>query len=140
MLLGATIAGVVIGAIPGLTVTMAVALAVPLTLWMDMMPSMMLLLGLYGSGIFGGSISACLMNAPGTPASAATAIDGYQLAKRGQALLALRIALIASTYGGAFSVLLLIFIAPQLANFALRFGPIALAALLLFAQIGRAHV
>lgn len=133
ILFAATVAGVIIGAIPGLTVTMAIALAVPLTLWMETMPSMMLLIGLYGSGIFGGSISACLMNAPGTPASAATAIDGYRMTQKGLAVRALRIALIASTYGGAFSVVLLIFIAPKLASIALKFGPTELAALLLFA-------
>lgn len=133
ILLLATIAGVTIGAIPGLTVTMAIALAVPLTIWMDTTSSMMLLLGLYGSGIYGGSISACLINAPGTPAAVATGLDGYALAKDGKPLKALRVALWASIVGGLVSIVLLILIAPQLAQIALRFGPAEIAALLIFA-------
>ena len=133
ILFAATIAGITIGAIPGLTVTMAIALAVPLTLWMDTTSAMMLLLGLYGSGIYGGSISACLINAPGTPAAAATGLDGYALSKAGQPLKALRIALWSSLFGGLVSIVLLILIAPQLAEIALKFGPAEIAALLIFA-------
>ncbi len=133
ILFASTVVGIVIGAIPGLTVTMAVALAVPLTIWMETTPAMMMLLGLYGSGIYGGSISACLLNAPGTPASAATSIDGYELGKQGKALKALKMALWASVYGGIFSVILLVLIAPQLAAFALKFGPAEITCLLIFA-------
>jgi len=133
ILLASTVLGIVIGAVPGLTVTMAVALAVPLTLWMDTTPAMMMLLGLYGAGIYGGSISACLLNAPGTPASAATALDGYELGKQGKALKALKVALWASVYGGLFSIVLLVLIAPQLAQVALKFGPAEIACLLIFA-------
>ena len=133
ILLVATIAGITIGAIPGLTVTMAIALAVPLTIWMDTTSAMMLLLGLYGSGIYGGSISACLINAPGTPAAAATGLDGYALSKAGKPLKALRIALWSSLFGGLVSIILLILIAPQLADIALKFGPAEIAALLIFA-------
>ena len=133
ILLGSTIVGVIVGAIPGLTVTMAVALAVPLTIFMETTPAMLMLLGLYGSGIYGGSISACLLNAPGTPASAATSLDGYELGKQGQAGKALKMALIASIYGGLFSIALLVLIAPQLAAFALKFGPAEITCLLIFA-------
>jgi putative tricarboxylic transport membrane protein len=133
ILLGSTIVGVIVGAIPGLTVTMAVALAVPLTIWMETTPAMLMLLGLYGSGIYGGSISACLLNAPGTPASAATSLDGYELGKQGQAGKALKMALVASIYGGLFSIVLLVFIAPQLAEVALKFGPAEITCLLIFA-------
>lgn len=133
ILLASTVLGIIIGAVPGLTVTMSVALAVPLTLWMDTTPAMMMLLGLYGSGIYGGSISACLLNAPGTPASAATALDGYELGKQGKALKALKVALWASVYGGLFSIVLLVLIAPQLAQVALKFGPAEIACLLVFA-------
>lgn len=133
LLVGATILGVTVGAIPGLTVTMAVALAVPLTIWMETTPAMLLLLGLYGSGIYGGSISACLLNAPGTPASAATSLDGYELGKQGQAGKALKMALFASIYGGLFSIALLVLIAPQLAEVALKFGPAEICCLLIFA-------
>ncbi|MBE0531975.1 MAG: tripartite tricarboxylate transporter permease [Rhodospirillales bacterium] len=133
ILLASTAAGIVIGAIPGLTVTMAIALAVPLTITMPLTPSLLMLLGLYGAGIYGGSISAVLINTPGTPASAATSIDGYELAKQGKALKALKMALIASFYGGLFSVVLLVVIAPQLAAFALKFGPAEICSLLIFA-------
>lgn len=128
----ATIAGLTLGAIPGLTVVMAIALAVPMTLWMETVPAMMLLIGLYGSGIYSGSISAILINAPGTPASAATGLDGYAMAKQGRPLKALRLALWASVFGGLVSIILLVLIAPQLAQVALKFGPAELAALLIF--------
>jgi len=124
--------GIVIGSVPGLTVNMAVALAVPFTLTMGLTPSLFLLLGIYGAGIYGGSISAILINAPGTPASAATSADGYVLARRGMAGKALKMAIYASIYGGLFSTLVLILLAPQIAAFALRFGPPEMAALLLF--------
>ena len=76
-LICATGIGLIIGAIPGLSVNIAVALAVPLTIFMPTDQSLVLLIGLYGSGIFGGSVSAILLNAPGTPASAATNSRSY---------------------------------------------------------------
>lgn len=132
VLVAGVIGGMIIGAIPGLTVTMAVALAVPFTLTLGPVPSLLLLLGIYCAGTYGGSVSAVLLNAPGTPASAATAIDGYELAKQGKAYKALYMALIASLYGGLFSTLVLILVAPQVAEVALQFGPSELAMLLLF--------
>ncbi|WP_244400846.1 tripartite tricarboxylate transporter permease [Aurantimonas manganoxydans] len=124
--------GLIIGAIPGLSVNIAVALAVPLTIFMPMDQALATLIGLYGAGIFGGSISAILLNAPGTPASAATIFDGYPMAQQGLATKALRISLIASAFGSIFSIVLLVLLAPQLANFALRFGPVEIASLLFF--------
>jgi len=132
VLLGGVLGGMLIGAIPGMTVTMAVALAVPFTLTMGPVPSLLMLLGIYCAGIYGGSITAILLNAPGTPASAATSLDGYELAKQGKAGKALKMALLASVYGGLFSVLVLVLVAPQLAEFALRFGPPEVATLLVF--------
>ncbi|MPY90027.1 MAG: hypothetical protein GEU99_19150 [Luteitalea sp.] len=126
-------ASLIIGATPGLTVNMAVALAVPLTMHMPLEPSLVLLLALYCSGIFGGSVSAILINAPGTPASAATVLDGYPLAQQGKAGKALKMALAASLAGGLFSVLVLVLISRTVADFALLFGPAERAALLLFA-------
>jgi putative tricarboxylic transport membrane protein len=124
--------GLVIGAIPGLSVNIAVALAVPLTIFMPTDQALVLLIGLYGAGIFGGSVSAILLNAPGTPASAATIFDGFPMAQQGLATKALRTSLIASLYGAVFSVILLVLVAPELASFALRFGPVEIASLLLF--------
>lgn len=126
------VVGLIIGAIPGLSVNIAVALAVPLTIFMPTDQALVLLIGLYGSGIFGGSVSAILLNAPGTPASAATIFDGFPMAQQGLATKALRVSLIASLFGAAFSVALLVLVAPELANFALSFGPVEIASLLLF--------
>ena len=78
------ITGIVIGAIPGLGPTMAIALLIPVTFSMEPIPAITLLLGVYQGAIFGGSISAILLNVPGTPSSAATAIDGYAMARRGE--------------------------------------------------------
>lgn len=124
--------GIIVGALPGLTGTMCIALLLPLTYGLDSVTSMMLLLGVYCGGIYGGSITAILINTPGTPASAATSLDGYPMAKKGHALKALHLALSASTVGGLFSCLVLIFVAPQIASFALEFGPTEYFALALF--------
>ncbi|MEX2643586.1 MAG: tripartite tricarboxylate transporter permease [Acetobacterales bacterium] len=132
VLFAGVVGGMVVGAIPGLTVTMAIALSIPFTLSMGPTPSLLMLLGIYCAGTYGGSISAILLNAPGTPACAATAADGYELAKQGKAYKALRMAIIASIYGGLFSTAVLIVLAPQIAEFALRFGPPELAMLLVF--------
>ena len=118
-----TLLGILIGAIPGLTVIMAVALAVPLTMYLPLGPSLGLLLGLYISGIYGGSISAILVNAPGTPAAAATTLDGYPLSKQGRAGKALKMALFSSFVGGMISIVFLVVIARYLSKVALLFGP-----------------
>jgi len=82
--------GLVVGVIPGLTATMAVSLILPLTFDMEFVTSIMLLVGAYKGGIFGGSITAILLNTPGTPASAATVLDGYTLTKQGKGVKALK--------------------------------------------------
>jgi len=117
------IIGITIGALPGLTATMAVALMLPFTFGMNSTTGLLLLTGLYFGGIYGGSITAILINTPGTPAATATALDGYPLAKEGKALKALQMALYSSFIGGIISFFALLFFAPQLAKLALRFGP-----------------
>ena len=87
------VSGIIIGAIPGLGPTMAIALLIPVTFSMQPIPAIILLLGVYQGAIFGGSISAVLLNVPGTPSSAATAIDGFAMARRGEGGRALRFAL-----------------------------------------------
>lgn len=124
-LLGAMI-GMVIGVIPGLGPAIAIALALPLTINMDLAPSIALLISLYCTSIYGGCVPSILLNVPGTPASAATALDGYEMARKGKAGLALTLATIASAAGGILSVLVLLLAAPALARFALRFGPLEL--------------
>ena len=116
-------AGIVIGALPGLTPTMGVALLLPVTFGMDMLPSFALLLGIYVGGTYGGSIAAILIRTPGTPQAVATVLDGYPLARSGKASEALSTACIASGFGGIFSNIVLICLAGQIAKVALAFGP-----------------
>lgn len=115
--------GTLLGAIPGLTATMAIAVVIPFTFSLDPVGSILMLLGAYKGGIYGGSIAAILIAAPGTPASAATVQDGHALAKRGQGLKALKVALIASTVADLITDIVLILAAAQLASVALAFGP-----------------
>ncbi len=115
--------GIMVGALPGLTGTMAMALLLPLTYGLASIPGVMLLLGVYCGSIYGGSITAILINTPGTPASAATSLDGYPMAQKGHGLRALHDALSASTIGGLFSCEVLLFAAPPIASCALKFGP-----------------
>lgn len=130
-LFSGTLVGVMIGVLPGLGPTMAIAILVPFTFNMTPLPAMAFLLGIYVGGIFGGSVSAILINTPGTPA-AATLLDGYPLAKQGKAKKALKMALYASVFGNTFSVCVLVLITGTLANIALKFGPPEYAALILF--------
>lgn len=134
-------AGIVVGALPGLTGTMCIALLLPLTYKMNSLTGMLMLLGVYCGGIYGGSITAILINTPGTPASAATSIDGYPMAQKGHGLKALNSALTASAVGGLFSCLVLLFLAPVIAGVALKFGneeyfALALFGLTIIASVG----
>lgn len=124
--------GVVGGAIPGLSATMAVALTLPFTFSMEPITGILLLLGVYKGGIFGGSIPAILIKTPGTPASSATILDGYPLAEKGESGRALGMALWASCTADFVSNLALIFFAGFLASFALKFAPPEFFALILF--------
>lgn len=117
------LAGITMGALPGLTATMAVALLTPLTFNLPPTTGLVMLCGVYCGAIYGGSISAILIRTPGTPASAATVFDGHALTLKGQAGKALGMSAIASFCGGMFSALALTFISPQLARVALSFGP-----------------
>lgn len=124
--------GVFVGAMPGLTATLAVAILTPLTFWLPPAQGLAMLIGVYNSAIFAGGISAVLINTPGTPASIATTWDGYALSKKGMAGIALSINSIYSVFGGLFSSLVLALISFPLANFALKFGPAEYFALALF--------
>ncbi len=124
--------GVVAGAIPGMSATMAVALTLPFTFSMQPITGILLLLGVYKGGIFGGSIPAILIKTPGTPASSATVLDGYPMAENGQAGKALGMALWASCTADLISNLSLILFAGWLASFALNFGPPEFFTLILF--------
>lgn len=122
MLIG-TVAGLIIGALPGLTGNMAIALMVPVTFTMKPTAAIAFLVAIYCSSIFGGSISAILLGIPGTISSFATTLDGYPMAKKGQAGRALGISTMASVFGGLFSAVVLTFLTTFLAEVALKFGP-----------------
>lgn len=115
--------GVIIGAIPGMTGTMAVTLALPFTFYMPPVTSLLLLVALYKGSTYGGSISAILIKTPGTASAACTVLDGYPLARQGKAGKALNMALVSSCIGDFISNISLIFLAAPLAMFALRVGP-----------------
>ncbi len=127
-----TLGGIVIGALPGLTATMGVALLIPLTFGMAPVMGINMLIGIYIGGIYGGCISAILLRTPGTPASAATVLDGYPMAQKGEAAKALAMATVASTIGMIFASIVLSTLAPQLASIALEFGAPEYFALSLF--------
>ena len=124
--------GIIIGALPGLTATMGVAILLPFTFGMDAVTGLIMLVGIYVGAIYGGSISAILLNTPGTPASAATCFDEYPLVKQGHPAKALSASTIASACGGLISCVALVTISPVLAKFALRFSAPEYFALALF--------
>lgn len=132
-ILGGTLLGVAIGVLPGLGPAVGVSLALPLTLGLDQVPAIAMLLGIYAGSIYGGSVTAILINTPGTPSSAASCLDGYPMTLKGEAGRALGIAAVASVFGGLFSVAILALFAPRLASWALNFGPAEMLALALFA-------
>lgn len=132
LILFSVLIGVTIGALPGLSSTMAVALLLPFTLGMDPIVAISMMAALYSAGTFGGSITAILINAPGAPPAVATALDGYPLAQRGEAGRALGVAAISSVSGGLISLVIFIFAAPALAAVALSFRPQEYFALTLF--------
>ena len=135
-----TFAGIIIGALPGLGTVLGLVMALPFTYTLEPGPAIALLLAIYVSSIYGGSLSAILINVPGTPQSAASVFDGYPMAQRGDGALALGYATIASFIGGIFSLVILVMLAPQLARFALNFGPIETFALIVFALTAIAWV
>ena len=126
------VAGVLVGALPGLSSTMAVALLLPFTIGMNPILAISMMAALYCAGTFGGSITAILINTPGAPPAVATSFDGYPMAQRGEAGRALGMAAVASVAGGLFSLAIFIIAAPLLAAIALKFRPQEYFALTLF--------
>ena len=132
LIFATTIIGVVIGVLPGLGATTGAALLLPFTLTMDPVHAITVLATIYVSATFAGSITAILINTPGTSAAAATTFDGFPLAQRGEAGRALGVAVVSSTVGGVFSVIVLCIAAPLLARVAYQFRPPEYFALTLF--------
>lgn len=123
LLLGGTVGGLILGATPGLSPTMAVALLIPFTFQLAPTQGLILLGAAYTATVAGGAVSAILLRIPGAPANIATALDGHEMARRGEGATALHISFMASGVGGIIGVLLLIFLTPVLARWALAFGP-----------------
>lgn len=124
--------GLIIGSIPGLTFSMALALMLPFTFGMEPVPAISMLLGVFVGGMTGGSVSAILLGIPGTPSAAATVLDGHPMALQGRAGPALGAAVIASAFGGLFSLLVMILLLEHVAAVAIKFGPAEIFALVLF--------
>lgn len=139
--LAGVVAGTVIGALPGLTATMAVAVLVPFTFTMPPASALIVLGAIYTGAIYGGAYAAILLNTPGTPSSIATTFDGYPMAKAGRGDLALTLACLSSVVGGLVGAGFLLVLAPPMASVALKFGPIeyfwlAIFGLTLIASLG----
>ncbi|MCL1818752.1 MAG: tripartite tricarboxylate transporter permease [Spirochaetaceae bacterium] len=122
VLLGA-VGGVLVGAIPGLTSTMSIALLIPFTYGLSIVPAIGMLLGIFCGAMYGGSIAAILIRTPGTPAAAATVLDGYPMGQKGEAGRALSVALFSSFCGGILGALIMTFLSPFISRMALKFGP-----------------
>lgn len=145
LILGGVFLGIIFGSIPGMSATMGIALCLPISFGLEPVQGLSLLLGIYIGGISGGLISAILLNMPGTPASIATTFDGYPMAQRGDAGRALGIGIFYSAVGGMASFIALIFIAPPIANFALKFAPyeyfsVAIFALTMLASLAEGNM
>ena len=124
MLIGSVLAGILVGAAPGLTPTMAIGLLVPLTFTLSQYMAFIMMCGIYVGGLYGGGITAILLNVPGTPSAAVTAIDGYPMTLKGEGGTALGMAVMASSIGGLISCAFLLFLSLKLATLAILFsGP-----------------
>jgi len=122
-IIGGTVLGVIFGAMPGVSASMAVVLAMTFTYSMTPLVAIAFLVAVYCAAITGGGITAILFKIPGTPASAPTTFDGYPMTERGEAGKALGISLMTSAIGGTFAAIAMFLLSPQLANAALKFGP-----------------
>lgn len=118
-----TFAGIYVGAIPGLSVTMAVSILISFTFSWDVYPAIALMIGIYMGGVYGGSRTAILLNIPGAPSAIATAMDGFPMAQKGKAGEAIGIVTVVSFLGGFIGIFALAVFAPLLADFAISFQP-----------------
>lgn len=131
-LLGVVV-GIIFGALPGMTATMAVAIFLPMTYGYDLSTALYLLMGMYVGGISGGLIPAILINIPGTPSSLTTTMDGHPMAKKGEAVRALRMGILSSLFGGLFSLVILALFTPILAGWAIKFSAVEKFLIIIFA-------
>ncbi|UCH23569.1 MAG: tripartite tricarboxylate transporter permease, partial [Deltaproteobacteria bacterium] len=124
--------GIIVGALPGLTATMGCALLIPFTFGMPPIQGLLMLMGIFCGGIYGGSISGILIRTPGTPSAAATLLDGYPLSQKGLAGKAIGISTVSSFVGGTIGAIVMTFLSPQIAKIGLKFGPPEFFALAIF--------
>jgi putative tricarboxylic transport membrane protein len=117
------VVGIIFGALPGFTAAMGIAILMPLTFSLSPEAGLIMMGAIFAGAMWGGSVSAILINTPGTPGAAATVLDGYQMAKQGRAADALRESIMASFWGGILGVIVLMLFAPPLAKISLMFGP-----------------
>lgn len=117
------ISGIVVGALPGLSATMAISVLVPFTFGLDPLVALGLMAGIYNGAMYGGAIPAVLLRIPGTPAAVATSFDGYPMAQKGEGGFALQVAVVSSAIGGIASAFALMLLAPPLSKVTLLFGP-----------------
>jgi putative tricarboxylic transport membrane protein len=117
------VAGIVVGAMPGLSATMAISVLVPFTFGLEPLVALGLMAGIYNGAMYGGAIPAVLLRIPGTPAAVATTFDGYPMAQKGEGGFALQVAVVSSAFGGIASAFALMLLAPPLSKVTLLFGP-----------------
>ncbi|WP_321448608.1 tripartite tricarboxylate transporter permease [uncultured Cohaesibacter sp.] len=117
------LAGIVVGAMPGLSATMAISVLVPFTFGLEPLVALGLMAGIYNGAMYGGAIPAVLLRIPGTPAAVATTFDGYPMAQQGKGGYALQVAVVSSAFGGMASAIALMLLAPPLSRVTLLFGP-----------------
>src|ERR671924_438814 len=132
--------GTLVGVLPGVGPLAGISLLLPATFGMDATRAIVMLAGIYYGAMYGGSTTSILMRIPGEAASVMTCIDGYAMARKGRAGAALAIAAVGSYVAGTVSVVGLMFLAPPLASFALRFGPPEYFALLLLGLLVLAYM
>ncbi|HSF16145.1 MAG TPA: tripartite tricarboxylate transporter permease [Vicinamibacteria bacterium] len=139
-LAGGVLLGIVVGAIPGLTATLAISLLLPFTFSLPPAEALLALTGIYVGGIFGGAITAITLRIPGAPANTMTLLDGHEMARAGRAEGALGLAIFSSTVGGLFGGVVLVLLAPQLARLALRFQSPEMFSMVVLALVAVASV
>lgn len=132
LLVAGTLLGIVLGAIPGISTTMALAILLPVTFSMEPAAAILFLMTVFMASDYGGSVSAILMKIPGTPASIVTQLDGYPMAQQGRAGQALNYSLMSSAMGALLGLVLLVVLAPMIANLATNFRSVEFAAIALF--------
>src|SRR5919204_6374177 len=124
--------GIVAGALPGITMLNAIVLVLPFTYLMGIVPALLLMVGIYCGGVFGGSITGILFNIPGDPMNVPTTWEGYRMSRAGQTRYALGLAIMSSAVGGLASALFLAFLAPPFARFALGFSSVEFFSVVVF--------